>query len=93
MGRMLDDDWVAAVQKGCNWRTLFEANNLYGDDELREVYRHDFGLPATEEQLAAAETELGVKLPPHPPAAEHDEQDQPDHPPGAQTSATSTPGR
>ena len=63
MGRTLDDDWVAAVQKGCNWRTLFEVNALYGEDDDREVHPFLFGEPATEEQLAEAETSLGVKLP------------------------------
>jgi uncharacterized protein (TIGR02996 family) len=58
----LDPSWLAAVQKGVGWRTLFEANLLpEGDREYGE--RYEFGPPATAEQLADAEAVLGVPLP------------------------------
>lgn len=44
------------------WRALFEANlPPEGEREYGELYQ--FGPPATEEQLAAAEQSLGVRLP------------------------------
>jgi uncharacterized protein (TIGR02996 family) len=57
-----DPEWLAVVQHGVGWRTLFEANlPPFGEREYGEMY--EFGPPATAEQLAAAEAVLGVRLP------------------------------
>ena len=44
------------------WRALFEAN-LPPEDKREYGEQYQFGPPATEEQLAAAEQSLGLKLP------------------------------
>jgi uncharacterized protein (TIGR02996 family) len=62
LGAGLDPDWKSAVQRGVNWRTLFEANLPPPERrESGEVYH--FNPPATAGQLAAAERALGVRLP------------------------------
>src|SRR5262245_66572452 len=45
------------------WRTLFESN-LPPVEQREYEEQYEFGPPATAEQLAAAESALGVRLPP-----------------------------
>jgi uncharacterized protein (TIGR02996 family) len=57
-----DPEWLAVVQYGVGWRTLFEANLLpFGEREYRTEYV--FGPPATPEAITAAEAALGMRLP------------------------------
>jgi uncharacterized protein (TIGR02996 family) len=62
LGVGLAPDWVAAVQQGVNWRTLFEAN-LLPPDLRADGAVYEFNPPAAAEQLAAAEQALGFRLP------------------------------
>ena len=57
-----DPEWLATVQHGVGWRTLFEVNLLpFGEREYRTEYV--FGPPATSEAIEAAEAALGARLP------------------------------
>jgi hypothetical protein len=62
LGSKLKPDWKAVVQRGVNWRTLFEAN-LRPPDEREYGEEFLFNPPATADQLAAAEKALGARLP------------------------------
>ncbi len=57
-----DPEWLAVVQLGVGWRTLFEVNLL--PEEMREYHtKYVFGPPATPAAIEAAEAALGMRLP------------------------------
>ena len=57
-----DRDWLASVQKGLRWRTVFEAN-LEPFATRNDGVQHEFDPPATEERLQWAERQLGFRFP------------------------------
>jgi|GEM_PF-1751257 len=62
LGPELDSEWVAAMQQGVGWRTRFEVN-LTPAAQRKYAEQYEFGPPATEEQLTAVESALGLRLP------------------------------
>lgn len=57
-----DEGWLASMQKGLCWRTVFEAN-LKPFETRDDGTKYEFNPPATEERLQWAERELGFRFP------------------------------